>query len=553
MRQMTSRVLSYAVCAALSMAIALSFAPRAAADGFFDRILGTPTYKSFKGKFIESQSAQDAIKAALAADAARVKGAEGHFVGSATWDGIPSRELHDYAQAIVDRLLAGWGGPHPKMRIWITADPGLEAESNSAGDLFLARGWFDEVESEDEVAAVLAHEIGHVLLGHFSRDEEHQRNLTAVSGAATAASTAFTIGSLRPQGSGTSATLGVGDQGKLNHQIRDAAMIKFAIDELSDVAINAPWAREQEDKADLLGIDLLYRANYNVLAMRDVLQRLAAYEKTADQKVDTLAITYDDTLKQSLESGDRQTMITALTDKAGIWLWSTMNSANDRFVRAHPDTQARLDDVAKYIGREYEDDQGPKPNVASLKKILADKAVHAILADHADAAQASGLTDAKDRSRRLSMATRAARQGGSSAPFPLRVMAQSLNDSGSSAKALGFYRRAANSADASFATMTMLAGAYANARDFAKADGVLDEAVARFGSREAVYPMRIMVDLKQGDQKGADAVLQQCLGVQNEGLAKQCKTAHGDDCDKLECRFKGGTNELKAAAPKIGH
>ncbi len=549
--QVTTRLRGALACAVL----VATLAPPATSPGYasaISRMFGKPTYESFKGKFIDSDVVHEATAAALPAAASRKPGDAGHFVGSAMWDGIPQPELHAYAESILAKLLAGWGGEHPKMRLWITSDPGLEAESNSAGDLFLARGWFDNVESEDEIAAVMAHEVSHVLLGHFSRDDEHERGRMAVTGAASAASMAFTVGSLRPQGTGMGTTLAVGDQGKLNHKIRDAAMIRFAVDEIADVAVNAPWAREQEDQADLLGIDLLYRAKYNVLAMRDVLQRLADYEKTLDQKIDVLSGNYDDMLKDSLTSSTDVTTLTAsLEDKAKSWMWSVAGKLNERYVRAHPDTQARLDDVAKYIAREYEDDPGPKPNTASFKKIVSGKGIHAVLSEHTDAVQASALTDDKDRTKRASLAAKAARQGVSDAPFPLRVMAQTVSDGGGGAKALVLYRRAADSPEASFTTMTMLAAAYADTRDFSRARGVLDEAARRFESAEAIYPMQIMIDLKQGDQKDADATLKLCVALKNEGLSKQCKVAHGENCDGLECLFNGGTKDLKENSPSL--
>ena len=99
----------------------------------------------------------------------------------------------------------------------------------------------------------------------------------------------------------------------------------------------------------------------------------------------------------------------------------------------------------------------------------------------------------------------------------------------------------------------MLAGAYANAGNFAQADSTLALAATKFGSAEAVYPMRITIELKRGNHQGADAVFKQCMAVKNEGLATECKSAHGDNCDTLECRFSSGTEDVKASAPGIAH
>ena len=547
--------LGLAAVLALAGAVCLS---SAASAGFFDRIAGRDTYETFEGKFIDTDTAKTASSAAVSDAATKGFGGEGHFVGSPTWDGIPSPALHAYVETILGKLLAAWSGPHPQMRLWITANPGLEAESNSAGDLFIARGWFDQVESEDEIAAVLAHEVSHVLLGHFSRDDEHERNRMAVSGAASVASTALTISSLRPEGTGADTKLGIGNQSHLNHQIRDAAMIKFAFDEVSNVAVNAPWAREQEDQADLLGIDLLYRAHYNVLAMRDVLQRLADYEKTAENQQDQLSKQLQDSFSQSLTDSatSSEDLSASLGNAAKSAMWSILGSLNDTLMRAHPHTADRIDGVSKYIAREYEDDPGPPRKTAEFKKFMANPAIKAELAQESLAAQASAMTDTKDRKRRLQLAMRAAAAGKTAAPFPLRVLAQAVAESASSAKALPYYQRAEISSEASFATVSMLAGVYADAGDFAKAHATLEEAARRFGSPEAIYPALIQVDLKQKDQAAADQVYKQCLNVKNEDLAGECKRQHGDSCtadNTLECAFKGSSSDIKQTGPTIGH
>src|SRR6185312_11388677 len=233
--------------------------------------------------------------------------------------------------------------------------------------------------------------------------------------------------------------------------------------------------------------------------------RLAAYEKQADEQLDLLSKNYGAALEQSFASGDRASVQESITKTAQDLIWSAARKLHKKLSRSHPDTAARLDDVAKYIAREYEDDAGPKPSVAAFKAFTSSKKVKMALSDHALAAKASAMLDTSARAQRAALASQAAKKGASTAPYPLRIMAQTL---GEGPKSLALYRRAADSAEASFATMTMLAGAYANVRDFAKADATLDEAVRKFGSAEAVYPMRITIALKRADRKSADATFQ---------------------------------------------
>lgn len=521
----------------LATVLTLLSLPTSVADaGLFDRIgLGGPTYQSFKGKFVDS----DTVKAAhdpQAASTGTVK-AVGEAIGALDFDGIPSPALKAYGNKILNRLLAGWGGPRPTMRLWITADPGLAAESTGNGDLYIARGWFDQVESEDEIAAIMAHEISHVLLNHFARAEGNEDRNRSIASAASVATTAFALGSVRVQGNGTDTTL-TEDKKSLHNNVRKTLLLKFAIDEFSDYTLNAPWAREQEDQADLLGTDLLYRAKYNTLAMKKALERLKSYEESAAKQVDDLSSQYDAVLKAEVAQGNVSDLKATFSDILGNVALEKGEDLREKLTRSHPDTQDRIDDIAKYIAREYEDDPGPPPEKNELQRFLAGREVKAEFASHTLAVKTNAALTQGNVSLAKAMAAKSL--AGSGAPYPLRIDALVLQQSGDAARGLEALRRASGSGDASFTTVIMLASTYANAKRYKEAHATLEDAARRFGSVEATYPATITVDLAEGKKDDAAAVYKTCGEVKNSDLVSQCRIANGDSCtgSAVMCAFK---------------
>jgi predicted Zn-dependent protease len=118
------------------------------------------------------------------------------------------------------------------------------------GYIYTTRQLVTLMESEAELAAVLAHEVGHVAARHSERRQRRaQRNQM--------------LGAI---GSVLSGVL-LGDSqlgGLLNRGAASAPQL-----------LNLAYSREQEEEADQLGIEYLSRAGYDPQAMGDLLERLA--------------------------------------------------------------------------------------------------------------------------------------------------------------------------------------------------------------------------------------------------------------------------------------
>ncbi len=101
---------------------------------------------------------------------------------------VPDPALHDYVASVGDRVAraGGWTAP---LQFRVIDDLDSQAESFIGGAIYVHRGALLRLRSEAELAALLGHEIGHIIGGHpelenkpmgVRRDDEIQADELAV-------------------------------------------------------------------------------------------------------------------------------------------------------------------------------------------------------------------------------------------------------------------------------------------------------------------------------------------------------------------------------------
>lgn len=129
------------------------------------------------------------------------------------------------AQAVVAPLQrGGW-------QVAVFADDSANAFALPGGYIGVNSGMLDFVENQDQLAAVLAHEVGHVLAQHHNERASQQVLLETGLGLAGA-------GGINPT---ALQALGLGAQ----------------------FGILLPYSREHESEADVIGLDLMARAGFD--------------------------------------------------------------------------------------------------------------------------------------------------------------------------------------------------------------------------------------------------------------------------------------------------
>lgn len=116
----------------------------------------------------------------------------------------------------------------------------------------------DVLDSDDELAAVLSHEIAHIIKRHTARV------LPRKWVAKTALWTAFTVG-------GTAASLATGGLATPAVLLGAAGIRKM---HHHGIAVTNPIARPYEREADLVGLDYMVKAGYSPLAMETLMGKV---------------------------------------------------------------------------------------------------------------------------------------------------------------------------------------------------------------------------------------------------------------------------------------
>ncbi len=148
-------------------------------------------------------------------------------------------------QRVGSRLVRAMGEDPAQWRFVVVDDPNPNAYALPGGNVVVHTGMFPIAGSDEGLATVMAHEIGHVIARHGG--ERASRNVLTELGVAA-------VSAALGGGQGMAQVLGTGAQ----------------------LGINMPAERRQELEADHMGLVLMHRAGYDPAAALAFWERMAA-------------------------------------------------------------------------------------------------------------------------------------------------------------------------------------------------------------------------------------------------------------------------------------
>lgn len=249
---------------------------------------------------------------------------------------VDSKDLSNYLSGIRSRLVASSGMAGIPGNAFIDASLEIGATSSADGNVYLNWGFLKNFSYEDDVAALLAHELAHVMLGHHDSNAllDYNRKAQWFQG----------------KGILISAIARNKNNGSINIKDSEVAQLQKLqlLVNLNSSVISSSWQRTQEREADLLAVDLLVKSGYNpdgVINMLSILKQNEEYTSTKpDQKVMlenaiNLAVNEDNISKA-------QSVINILEPFLGT---------------NHGDAETRIKDVSKYLRKYYSDSSSSPP------------------------------------------------------------------------------------------------------------------------------------------------------------------------------------------------
>lgn len=195
--------------------------------------------------------------------------------------------LQDYIQTIGNRLVSQAPKQAFPFHFFFIQHNAVNAFTAPGGYIAVHTGLMDAVKNEAELAAVLSHEMSHATQRHIARGMERAKiDQFATIGAMVAA-------------------IALGSQVKGGDAMNGALMTAQALG--AEDHLN--FSREQEQEADRLGIDLLYRSGYDPNAMPQFLRTMSALSDSDRSLVTELLSTHPLTDSRIADTQNRATQL----------------------------------------------------------------------------------------------------------------------------------------------------------------------------------------------------------------------------------------------------
>ncbi|MBF6622147.1 MAG: M48 family metalloprotease [Pseudomonas stutzeri] len=259
-------------------------------------------------------------------------------------------EAERYINQQLNRLKQASGIAGLPGQAYLFADTVLGARASPDGNIYIPYVVLRDIDSTDELAALLAHELAHTIRNHNSSDLFVQAQKKAVMAA------------------GLLANVKKSDTGVLRNS--DTKLIENVLTTfmVSDGFINPGWTRRQELEADKLGMDLLIAAGFNGEAMFTLLTKMAAWEERSKTEQSQRNALIDQILTINAPAlagtvfGDK---IDSFLDQSAIGLGSVVNRLN----RDHDSAEKRHESLLTYVDLHYPDAPAPTQEVRSWHAI----------------------------------------------------------------------------------------------------------------------------------------------------------------------------------------
>lgn len=431
----------------------------------------------------------------------------------------------------IARLDQQW--PYAKsqpVKVFILGLDSYGAESMPDGSIVIPLGLIDQAQTDDELAFVLGHELGHIRLNHFARNAAHEQRKKDAGQTADILLAGASIANAQGMGGET-----------LNAALRNNAM-NDAAHLFLQTLVEPDWTKDEEDEADATGFDLSEADTYAPdSAAATVFDKLQADDDRRAALSDALAKGMQESMKSALNGstvtsiamgGGAGSLKQGLITGAGTGLVAFMSN---RDTAKHRPPAQRKKGIADYSSDAYpqglplRDEQhawldkvrsSPEYRQAKVVVEAVRASVEARTRNQPDAALAE-----MDKALHTSFKT---------AALVSNETARGWADKGDYVKSEQYFTAADASPDQTVdgyrdhARMLIRAGRYDRARQ------VADLGTGRFGGDDRPFlPALIAVSFNTADHAQGLAYLRRCVLGDDQALKNECSLAATSQSSRL--------------------
>ena len=435
---------------------------------------------------------------------------------------VPASPLDIYLNGVMAKLLAQSPVQNVPAHVYVRASGDWAAQSTADANIYIALGTLLRLDNEDEVAALLAHESSHVILGHTSADVVQNVQQRAIQLSALAADAQDLIASARNKDAGASgakAASGSAGTGSVAGNVRIDQQTKVLL--LNTTLLSPAWSRDQERAADRLGTDLLVRAGYAPQAMGSLLRKQKTFE--SERAADPQAFTLDKQLlgvdvnqqaqaqvqkaarNLGVEGKGLEGLAGAALGKAFEWGSKKVDEAQ----RAHPKTEERIVEIDAYVSSEYSG-AAPALQVQAWEAAKDQDATADILENYIAAIEAKGKLADGDVAAARKLAKTSLSGPTHAHAYPNFVAAAIERSAGASDPALAAYETALNGPEPAGAIYSEASALYIDTGKRDKAVQVIESGYTRLQEPPSLTVPLIRTYRVLGRQADADRTAALC-------------------------------------------
>ncbi|MFJ7567755.1 M48 family metallopeptidase [Herminiimonas sp. NPDC097707] len=318
---------------------------------------------------------------------------------------VPIPALTKYLNDLLTKIKKETGIANLPGTVYVTSNEGLDAFATPDENIFLGIGFLKNLETEDQIVAILAHELAHIIYGHHESDMvgnlQKQLQQTAALGAQVHAN-------LNAGGTATAALS--------KNSVKYLQQMQLLI-AVTDIALLPAWSRKQEDEADALAIDLATKMGYSYSrGMKSMLELLSTEEERVDKKKAEKDALLHAQFEKDFKDGNLK------LDKVFANVWGTMKS---QLSSKHDAAVLRISTTAEYYEKFYADSpQKTRVHKTEWAQIMKNKSVAQTIVHYKLAYEADDLRIAGQNTKALQLARKAVNPPTANHPFTLRVLAE---------------------------------------------------------------------------------------------------------------------------------
>ncbi|MEM1396333.1 MAG: M48 family metalloprotease [Pseudomonadota bacterium] len=446
--------------------------------------------------------------------------------------------LRDYVRSVAGKLAAevpAIGDEAEEIDVFITSHSTAHVSATPSNDILISLDVLQSLENEDQLAFLLAHEIGHIALDHFKRDKVQEAQYKTSEIAKFMGYVGQMLAKSTLQRSAQGGIEVQTDELAYEKSVRKIELVVSALQIAAEGVVDTAWTRRQENDADKLGLDIMAAAGYKTSQIPGAFNILINDKEESSERtkllVRRLVALAQELSLLSTEEPWRQQFQAFVIEKMGEGTQSMMDSLGKK----HQAISKRNETVLAYAATTLQARPGKptvEPFVAALSNSQSRRiqgvieeswAASETFLNHVSATVGTTEDDISDDGLdgAISLAKQAVRADGGLS-FPRLTSFQMMQQATQLDRAIAELKAVQNSREAGPSVLMHLAVANADAGNEDAAYAAVDRLESQYEPASIFY-LRAMVDFTVRDYEAAQLTLAECFSQAERAFALACE------------------------------